>query len=85
MKKTRVFELAQKIGKPNKELIEILNEMGIKVKSHLSFLKDEVVLAFYKEFNIKDEPEKMPEQKKEKQPFMPFCQEKVNFREKWLV
>ncbi|WP_028574894.1 translation initiation factor IF-2 [Desulfonatronovibrio hydrogenovorans] len=41
--KTRVRELSQELGISNKELIQLLRELNISVKSHMSSLEDEQV------------------------------------------
>ncbi len=46
MAKTRVFELAQKLGMGSKEIIEKLDDAGIQVSSHMSVLEDEEIQKF---------------------------------------
>ncbi|BCR04827.1 hypothetical protein DESUT3_18960 [Desulfuromonas versatilis] len=46
MGKTRVYELAQKLGLENKELLEKLSEAGIDAKSHMSVLEEEDLQKF---------------------------------------
>src|SRR6266702_3924236 len=41
MSKTRVYELAQKMGIDNKELIAKLKAVGIEVKNHMAVVEDE--------------------------------------------
>jgi len=41
MGKTRVYELAQKLGLDNKVLLERLQDAGVEVKSHMSVLEEE--------------------------------------------
>ena len=41
MGKTKVYELAKKLGLPNKEVIDIANQNGIDVKTHLSSITEE--------------------------------------------
>ena len=36
MSKLRVYELAKLLGKSNKELLDILIDLGVDVKSHMS-------------------------------------------------
>ena len=43
MNKTRVYELAQKLGVDNKEIISRLKSIGIEVKNHMAVLDDETV------------------------------------------
>ena len=37
----KIYELSKELGKSNKELLAILNEKGMDVKSHLSSISDE--------------------------------------------
>ena len=41
MGKTKVYELAKRLGLPNKEVIDIANQNGIDVKTHLSSITEE--------------------------------------------
>ena len=41
MSRIRVYQLAKKIGISNKELIKKLNELSIRVSSHMSTLESE--------------------------------------------
>ncbi|MDL1982546.1 MAG: translation initiation factor IF-2 N-terminal domain-containing protein, partial [Deltaproteobacteria bacterium] len=43
MGKIRVYELARELNIKNKELLEKLSKMAIKVNSHMSSLDDEAV------------------------------------------
>ena len=45
MAKIRVHELAARIGRQNREVIEALKEKGVEVKSHMSSL-DEASVAY---------------------------------------
>lgn len=46
MGKTRVHELAKKLGLENKDLVQKLNDAGIEVSNHMSVLEDEDVQKF---------------------------------------
>ncbi|MDW7644586.1 MAG: translation initiation factor IF-2 [Desulfuromonadales bacterium] len=46
MGKTRVYELAQKLGLENKDLLERLQEAGIDAKTHMSVLEEDDVRKF---------------------------------------
>ncbi|BCA79518.1 translation initiation factor IF-2 [Desulfuromonas sp. AOP6] len=46
MGKTRVYELAQKLGVENKDLLERLQEAGIDAKTHMSVLEEDDVRKF---------------------------------------
>ena len=43
MARIRVHELAKKLGKDNKEILNYLTEKGISVKSHMSSIEEEQV------------------------------------------
>ena len=43
MNKTRVYELAQKLGVDNKEIIARLKSIGIEVKNHMAVLDEDTV------------------------------------------
>ena len=55
MAKVRVYELAQKHGLENKDLIARLEEMGIEVKNHMSSLDEEDVARYEDEATPKVE------------------------------
>ncbi|HCL79447.1 MAG TPA: translation initiation factor IF-2 [Synergistaceae bacterium] len=42
MSKIRVYELAKLLGKNNKELLEVLTDLGVEVKSHMSSIDTDV-------------------------------------------
>ena len=51
MAKMKVHEYAKQIGKPAKEIVSLLNENGITVKSHLSNVEDDGIKFLNKHFN----------------------------------
>ena len=59
-KNVRVYELARKLQISNKELIKILNQHGIEVKSHMSSLDEETAELVLEELS-ELEPETPPE------------------------
>ncbi len=68
MPKIRVYELAKKLELTNKDLMEKLEEFGIKVNSHMSALDQEsadVILEFYKGEKKKEEKKAEPVKKEE--------------------
>ena len=66
MSKTRIYELAKELGMGNKEFIDLLEKkFGVTVKSHMSTLEDDTVVAVRKLF---EDAKKAEEQKKEKKP-----------------
>jgi len=42
LSKIRVYELAKMLGKSNKELLDILTDLGVEVKSHMSSIDNEI-------------------------------------------
>ena len=42
MSKMRVYELAKILGKTNKELMKILEDLGVEVKTHMSSIDNDV-------------------------------------------
>ena len=70
MSNMRVHELAKQLNKDSKEIISILKEKGVEVKSHMSSITDESVELVKKAFAPKEEKkeEKVEEKKVEKKP-----------------
>ena len=66
MNKIRVYELAKKLNKSNKELIAVLQELGVTVKSHSSSIDADIAQTVE---NLLSEPQ--PSQKKPQQPSQP--------------
>jgi len=62
--KMRVYELAENLKVPTKELIEFLNKEGIKVKNHMSNL-DKDTIELIKEIIISDKERKRGKRKKQ--------------------
>ena len=60
LSKVRVYEIAKKLNISSKELIEVLEDFGIKVHSHMSSLEDEeaqLIMEYYstdKDNDIRD-------------------------------
>ena len=52
MAKMKVHEYAKQIGKPAKELVSLLNDNGITVKSHLSNIEDNGISFLNKHFKV---------------------------------
>ena len=40
MAKVRVFELAKELDMPSKDLVTLLNELGVKAKNHMSAIDE---------------------------------------------
>ncbi len=62
--KTRVYELAEELKMPAKELIGFLNEEGIEVKNHMSTL-DKDTIELIKEVIITEKKKKVTKKKKQ--------------------
>jgi translation initiation factor IF-2 len=54
MNKTRVYELAQKLGVDNKEIIARLKTIGIEVKTHMAVLDDDTVKKLSEPVTVKE-------------------------------
>ena len=59
MAKIRVHELAARIGRQNREVIEALKEKGVEVKSHMSSL-DEASVAYINQKFLHRERSRLP-------------------------
>ena len=58
----RVYELSKILGVPAKKLLEVLDQEGIQVKSHMSVLDDSSVALLQNKFGAQKKPEpKEPE------------------------
>ncbi len=67
----KLYELSKEIGKSNKELLAILNEKGMEIKSHLSSITDEQANSIRKMFatssasaNVDKDTKEEPHKKK---------------------
>ncbi len=61
MANIRVYELAKKVNKDSKEVIEILKKNGVEVKSHMSSVSDEEAAKIIARFSGKEEKPKKAE------------------------
>ena len=41
----RVYELAKMLGKSNKDLMKVLQDLGVEVKTHMSSIDGETILT----------------------------------------
>ena len=57
MSKMRVYELAKMLEKSNSEMVDILTELGISVKSHMSSIDDEAAALVEESLKEKNEKE----------------------------
>lgn len=65
MAKFRVYEVAKKLNRSNKEILEILKSKDIDVKNHMSTIEDEQIKIVERAFSAKKEPKKTQDQKKQ--------------------
>ena len=66
MAKARIYEIAKQLNTTSKRLIEKLEEINIKVKNHMSLLKDDELDALYSHIGVVKKSEKKEEKKVEK-------------------
>lgn len=57
MSKIRVYELAKMLEKSNTEMVNLLTELGVSIKSHMSSIENEIVSAVKEAINSKKEAE----------------------------
>ncbi|ACL69541.1 translation initiation factor IF-2 [Halothermothrix orenii] len=57
MSKIRVYKLAKELGKSSKELVNILNDLGVEVSSHMSTVEDETAELVKGMLQEEDKPE----------------------------
>ncbi|MBC7123957.1 MAG: translation initiation factor IF-2 N-terminal domain-containing protein, partial [Pseudothermotoga sp.] len=43
MPRLRVYELAKKLNMPTKDLLQELEELGLDIKNHMSYIDEETV------------------------------------------
>ncbi len=68
MAKIRVHEIAKELGNSSKEMVDILQKMGLEVKNHMSTIEESQANWVRKQLAEKDQPRKRPEQKPAGQP-----------------
>ncbi|OIO93114.1 MAG: translation initiation factor IF-2 [Armatimonadetes bacterium CG2_30_66_41] len=68
MAKIRVYQLAQDIDRKAGEVVDILNQFGVPVKSHSSTIDDSVAYMVKQRLGIPDKPEPEPEPPQEVTP-----------------
>ena len=62
----KIYELAKKLEVDNKQLVEVANKNGIKVKSHLSNITEEEAKRLEKELKGVGKKKSMENQKEKK-------------------
>ena len=65
MAKKRVYELAQELGRQNKEIMDFLKSRGVDVKSHMSNVEEEYVRMTKEKMGNSEEPKKAENEVKE--------------------
>ncbi|MBQ7544856.1 MAG: translation initiation factor IF-2 [Synergistaceae bacterium] len=68
MNKIRVYELAKKLNKSNKELIAVLQELGVTVKSHSSSIDADIAQTVENLLSEAQSPKSKPEASPKPQP-----------------
>jgi translation initiation factor IF-2 len=63
MAKVRVHEIAKELGKSSKEMVEILQKLGLEVKNHMSTMEESQASWVRKQLAEKDNHQRRPEQK----------------------
>ncbi len=53
MAKMKIYELAKSLDKPNKEIIQFLNDKGFDVKSHMNSIEDNQIDLVRKHYGVK--------------------------------
>ncbi|MCD6103452.1 MAG: translation initiation factor IF-2 N-terminal domain-containing protein, partial [Thermotogaceae bacterium] len=54
MPRLRVYELARKLNMPTKELLQELEDLGLEVKNHMSFIDAETVSLLLEIFEAEE-------------------------------
>lgn len=67
MSKVRVYEIAKQLNISNKELIDIINDLGLNVKNHMSALEEEDQKLIMDLFNEKNKPDNQEQTAQEEQ------------------
>ena len=60
MAKVRVHEIAKELGKSSKEIVEILQKLGLDVKNHMSTIEDSQANWVRKQLTAKDKDSQRP-------------------------
>ncbi|MBQ7154486.1 MAG: translation initiation factor IF-2 [Synergistaceae bacterium] len=68
MNKIRIYDLAKKLGKSNKELIAILQELGVTVRSHSSSIDEDIAQTVENLISEAQNPQKNDSSSKPKKP-----------------
>lgn len=66
MSKIRVYKLAESLGMPTKEVVDLLKELGVEVKNHMSNIDEELVELLQEEIEYQKNKEEEARKKQEK-------------------
>jgi len=66
MSKIRVYKVAERLGMPTKEVVDLLKELGVEVKNHMSNVDEELVELLQEEISYQKKKEEEARKKQEK-------------------
>lgn len=66
MSKIRVYKVAENLGMPTKEVVDLLKELGVEVKNHMSNVDEELVELLQEEMSYQKKKEEEARKKQEK-------------------
>ncbi|HOA99417.1 MAG TPA: translation initiation factor IF-2 [Candidatus Atribacteria bacterium] len=66
MSKIRVYKVAENLGMPTKEVVDLLKELGVEVKNHMSNVDEELVELLQEEISYQKKKEEEARKKQEK-------------------
>lgn len=66
MSKIRVYKVAESLGMPTKEVVDLLKELGVEVKNHMSNIDEELVELLQEEVEYQKKKEEEARKKQEK-------------------
>ncbi|HXL02390.1 MAG TPA: translation initiation factor IF-2 [Candidatus Atribacteria bacterium] len=66
MSKIRVYKVAESLGMPTKEVVDLLKELGVEVKNHMSNVDEELVELLQEEISYQKKKEEEARKKQEK-------------------
>ncbi len=66
MSKMRVYKVAESLGMPTKEVVDLLKELGVEVKNHMSNVDEELVELLQEEISYQKKKEEEARKKQEK-------------------
>ena len=64
MARKRIYQIARDFNLSSEALLEMLRGMGLKVKSHMSAIEDETIVALREKLRLKKEEVKREEARK---------------------